>query len=124
MTNLLLKALLPLNDQIDPKVTPNGNAPWMPALRDVAGMILVTCIVLLVIVLIVGVALAVSGKLTQMHQAQSAGWMIILWSLIGAAAMGSASGLVFWGTSITLANNPRPAAAGQILVAAGTLLIG
>lgn len=97
--------------KIDPSVEPVAGAPWMSALRDIAGMLLLTMIVILVIILIVGVALAVGGKLSSMSQAQSAGFMVIVWGLAGAAVLGSLSGLVYWATSIQLAPAATPAAA-------------
>ncbi|MHA7170040.1 hypothetical protein ACX801_17995 [Arthrobacter bambusae] len=103
-------------EQIDPGVKPNSTAPWMPALRDVAGMVMVTAIVIAVIIIIIGVVLAIAGKLGAMQTAQSAGWMILVWGLIGAAVIGGVSGLVLWATTIQLA----PAkAVGVFLGAAG-----
>lgn len=110
-------------EQIDPGVTANSNAPWLPALRDVAGMVMVTGLVIAVIILIIGVVLAIGGKLGGMQSAQSTGWMILVWGLIGAAAIGSISGLVFWATSIQLAPGAAKAAAGAFLGPAG-LLVG
>ena len=110
-------AVVPV-ERIDPGVKANANAPWLPAVRDIAGMLLMTMIVVLVIVLIVGVVLAIGGKLASMSAAQSTGFMILVWGLIGAAALGSLSGIVFWATSIQLAPEPvapDPAAIGVIL---------
>jgi hypothetical protein len=112
-TILARLSTIPL-EQIDPRVTANGDAPWMPAMRDIAGMVLTTCIILVVVILVIGIALAAAGKLGSMQAAQSTGWMIIVWSLVAAAGMGSASGLVFWATSIKLA--PTAAAALQTLI--------
>ncbi|AOT06061.1 hypothetical protein ASPU41_21715 (plasmid) [Arthrobacter sp. U41] len=100
---------------IDPKVTANNTAPWLPVLRDIAGGVMVTCIVLLVIVLIIGVVLLVAGKLGSMSGAQSTGFMILVWGLLGAAVIGSVSGLVFWATTNSLAPAPVAAAAGALL---------
>lgn len=96
-------------EAIDPKVTANQNAPWLPLVRDIAGMILVTCVILLVIVLIIGIVLWVGGKLASMSTAQSTGFMILVWGLLGSALIGSISGLVYWATSQSLA----PAAPAQ-----------
>jgi hypothetical protein len=100
---------------IDPKVTANNTAPWLPVLRDIAGGVMVTCIVLLVIVLIIGVVLLVAGKLGSMSGAQSTGFMILVWGLLGAAVIGSVSGLVFWATTNSLAPKPVAAAMGALL---------
>ncbi|WP_460462396.1 hypothetical protein [Arthrobacter pigmenti] len=97
--------------KIDPSVEPVGGAPWMGALRDIAGMLMFTMIVILVIILLVGVALAVGGKLGHMSQSQSAGFMVIVWGLAGAAVIGSLSGLVYWATGLQLAPATKPAAA-------------
>lgn len=104
-------------EQIDPGVKANNNAPWMTALRDIAGMVMVTAIVLAVIIVIIGIVLAIAGKLGAMQSAQSAGWMILVWGLLGAAVIGGVSGLVMWATTINLA--PATAAAG-----AAVLLVG
>ena len=97
--------------QIDPQVVANSNAPWLPAVRNIAGMLLMTMIVVVVIVLIIGLILAVGGKLASMSSAQSTGFMILVWGLIVAAALGSISGLVYWATSISLAPAASAAAA-------------
>ncbi|HCB60007.1 MAG TPA: hypothetical protein DIT15_02035 [Arthrobacter bacterium] len=100
---------------IDPKVTANNTAPWLPVLRDIAGQIMMTCIILLAIVLIIGVVLLVAGKLGSMSSAQSTGFMILVWGLLGAAVIGSVSGLVFWATTNSLAPKPVAAAVGSLL---------
>ena len=100
---------------IDPKVTANNTAPWLPVLRDIAGQIMMTCIILLAIVLIMGVVLLVAGKLGSMSSAQSTGFMILVWGLLGAAVIGSVSGLVFWATTNSLAPKPVAAAMGALL---------
>lgn len=104
-------------EKIDPGVKPNNNAPWMTALRDIAGMVMVTAIVIAVIIVIIGVVLAVAGKLGAMQSAQSAGWMILVWGLLSAAVIGGVSGLIMWATTLNLA--PATAAAG-----AAALLVG
>lgn len=114
-------------ETIDPGVKANNTAPWMTALRDVAGMVMVSAIVIAVIIVIIGIVLAIAGKLGQMQSAQSAGWMILVWGLVGAAVIGSVSGFIMWGTTISIAPAAppaaAPAAAGSFLSAAG-LLVG
>lgn len=109
-------------DKIDPQVTANNNAPWMSALRDIAGMVMVSAIVLAVIIIIIGVVLAIAGKLGSMQSAQSAGWMILVWGLVGAAVIGGVSGLVMWATTINLA--PAATAAAVSFQGAAGLLVG
>jgi hypothetical protein len=87
----------------------------LPVLRDIAGQIMMTCIILLAIVLIMGVVLLVAGKLGSMSSAQSTGFMILVWGLLGAAVIGSVSGLVFWATTNSLAPKPVAAAVGSLL---------
>jgi hypothetical protein len=99
------------SEAIDPGVKANANAPWLPLLRNIAGMLLVTCVIILVAVLVVGVVLWVGGKLASMSSAQSTGFMIMVWGLLGAAVIGSVSGLVYWATSQSLAPAPAAAAA-------------
>lgn len=91
-------------ESYDPAVTANGNAPWMGTLRDIAGFVMATCIVILVMLLIVGAVLLVMGKLSHHGGAQGVGVTVLIWALVGAAIIGSASGLVFWFTSLSLAN--------------------
>lgn len=98
-------------EAIDPNVKANNNAPWLTVVRDIAGGILMTCIVVIVIILAVGLVMAIAGKLAGMASAQSAGFMILVWGLVGAAGLGSISGLVFWATG----NNLAPAAPAKAL---------
>lgn len=98
-------------EAIDPNVKPNDKAPWMAVLRDIAGGVMTTCIVLIVIILVIGAAMAVGGKLAGMASAQSTGFMILVWGLVGAAVIGSISGLVFWATG----NNLAPAVPAKAL---------
>jgi predicted secreted protein len=88
---------------IDPGVTPNDSAPWMPALRQIAGMVLTTTIVIAVILLVIAAVTWAVGKATHNSQAQSVGvgGMIIIG--IAAAVIASASGLIMWFTSVNLA---------------------
>lgn len=109
-------------EKIDPGVKANGSAPWMGALRDVAGMIMVSAIVIAVIIVIIGVVLAVAGKLGAMQTAQSAGWMILVWGLVGAAVIGGVSGLIMWATTINIAPTASEAAVG--LLPGVALLVG
>ena len=86
----------------DPGVDPNGGAPWMETLRNITGMIMATCIVLLVLLLVVAVILLVTGKLSHHGGAQGVGITALIWGLVGAAVIGSLSGLVFWFSNMGL----------------------
>ena len=86
----------------DPGVKPNGSAPWMETLRNIAGMIAATCLVALVILLVVGVILIVTGKMSHHGGAQGAGVGLFIWGLAGAAVIGSISGLVFWFSNMSI----------------------
>lgn len=88
---------------IDPGVTPNDSAPWMPALRQIAGMVLTTTIVIAVILLVIAAIIWAIGKATHNSQAQSVGvgGMIIVG--LAAAIIASASGLIMWFTGLNLA---------------------
>lgn len=87
---------------IDPGVTANSNAPFLAQLRSIAGIILVASIILVVIALIVGTVLLVFSKITHNSRGQEVGLPIVGWCLLGAAIIGSASGLVMWGSGFTL----------------------
>ncbi|SEB30139.1 hypothetical protein [Arthrobacter woluwensis] len=100
LTSALAK--LPI-EKIDPGVTANDKAPWMPTLRDVIGMGLVTGIVIVVGCVIVGAVLALTGKLGQMQQASSVGYKVLIIALFTGAVLGSASALIAWSTGLKLA---------------------
>jgi hypothetical protein len=106
-------------EAIDPKVTANDKAPWMGVLRDIAGGVLTTCIVLIVIILVIGVSMAVGGKLAGMASAQSTGFMILVWGFVGAAVIGSIGGLVLWATTNSLAPAPAAVALGVLVGVSG-----
>lgn len=88
--------------EIDPKVRPNSDAPFIATLQNLAGSIVTACIVIAVIALVVGAILFVVGKIGGAGRAQEVGFMVIIWVIVGAAIIGSASGLVKWGSGISL----------------------
>lgn len=86
----------------DPGIIPNFDAPWMPSLQNVGGMIMATAIVVLGIVLILGAVLWAAGKLGAGSKAQDAGLNVLLYGTLGAVVIGSAGGIVAWATGVPL----------------------
>lgn len=100
--NLVFAAMLNPRFDINPDVRPNSNAPFIATLRDIAGSIMLAAIIIAVIAMIVGAILFVFGKIGGNGRAQDVGFMVIIWVLVGAAVIGSASGLVAWGSGLSL----------------------
>lgn len=92
------------SQSFDPGVTPQSDAPFLPALRTVAGWGMVLGLVFLVIVVIVGGVLIGTGKIANTPGNQSKGFLVVLFGLIGSAVVASASAIVFFGTTIMLMN--------------------
>lgn len=88
----------------DPGVSVQSDAPFLPALRTAAGWAMALGLVFTVIIVIIGGVLISMGKVTNTPGNQSKGFMVLLFSLIGAAVIASASAIVFFGTTITLNN--------------------
>lgn len=100
--NLVNTALARIPADINPGVTPNSDAPFIPTLQNLAGSIMMACIVIAVIALIIGAVLFIMGKIGGNGRAQDVGFMVMVWVLVGAAVIGSASGLVAWGSGLQL----------------------
>lgn len=88
---------------IDPGVVANDTAPWLPLLRTIAGWVLVTVIIALVIVIIIGALMFGVGKMTSTQGAQQTGAGILIWGFGIAAIVGSVSGLVYFFSGLSLA---------------------
>lgn len=86
----------------DPGVTVQSDAPFLPALRTAAGWAMALGIVFTVIIVIIGGVLISLGKVSNTPGNQSRGFMVLLFSLIGAAVIAGASAIVFFGTTIAL----------------------
>lgn len=86
----------------DPGVTVQSDAPFIEPLRTAAGWGIALGIVFMVIIVIIGAILLGLGKISNTPGNQSKGAMVILWSLISAAIIAGASGLVFFFTTISL----------------------
>ena len=84
----------------DPDISPSGttseNAPWLDYLQTLGGHIVATILVCLVIVMVVAALLWVAGKLGAGGAAQQGGLSALLWALVAAAVIGSASGAILW----------------------------
>lgn len=88
---------------IDPNVKPNaGFFPFMGALRDAAGGILMVVIILSVILLIAAAITLAWAKGAGAGRMSDKSASILLWVLVGAAIAGSASGIIKWVTNIPL----------------------
>lgn len=87
----------------DPNVTPNNNAPFLATLRDLAGSIVMACLILAVIAMVCGAAAFAIGKIGGNGRATEVGFTVCVWVLVAAAVIGSASGLIFWGSGLKVA---------------------
>lgn len=92
--NSLLQGYAPEN------VEPSFDAPWMPLLSDGANWAVGTVLVVIVILLVVGVAIWVAGKLGGSGRAQEVGVTFLLWTVIGAIFVGAAGGIVAWASNL------------------------
>jgi small multidrug resistance pump len=86
----------------NPGITPNFNAPWLPSVQSVGGMIVATAIVLLGVLIVIGAVTWVVGKLGSFGNAQSAGLTIILVGVVAAVIIGSVGGIIAWASGIPL----------------------
>ncbi|MFC0248438.1 hypothetical protein ACFFIO_07980 [Citricoccus parietis] len=85
----------------DPGVKPNLDAPWMPELQNIGGMVLGTALVLFVIAIGVGLAVWLFGKIGPGGgRAQEGGLSILLWGVVASIIIGSLGGLIAWATGI------------------------
>ncbi|QCU77993.1 hypothetical protein E7744_07205 [Citricoccus sp. SGAir0253] len=86
----------------NPGISPNFNAPWLPTVQSVGGMVVATAIVVLGIVVVAGLLMWVAGKLGAGGRAQETGLSILLWGVVAAAVIGSIGGIIAWATGIPL----------------------
>ena len=100
--NLVNTALARIRADINPGVTPNSDAPFIATLQNLAGSIMMACIVIAVIALVVATVFFIMGKIGGNSRAQEVGFMAMVWVIAGAAIIGSASGLVAWGSGLQL----------------------
>ena len=87
---------------IDPKVTPNDNLPFISTVRDIVGGVLTLGVVVSVAALVVAAIILVWGKVSKSSMAAQVGTSVLLWVLVGASIIGSASGLIAWAADIKL----------------------
>ena len=85
-----------------PDITPKFDGPWMPTLNNIASIMLGTFLVVLVIGLGVGLLVWVLGKLSSSGRAQDVGITFIVWTVVAAAGLASASGLIGWAMGLPL----------------------
>lgn len=109
--NLQSGAMNIMTQEFDPGVTVQSDAPFLPALRTAAGWAMALGLVFTVIIVIIGGVLISLGKVSNTPNNQSKGFMVLLFSLIGAAVIAGASALVYFGTSIALSNGTTAAMA-------------
>lgn len=105
----------------DPGVTVQSDAPFLPALRDVAGWGMALGLVFIVLIIVVGGVLISTGKITNTPGNQSKGFMVLLFGLVGAAVVASASGLVLFGTGIGLTGDGAGTIPGAASIGPGAL---
>lgn len=110
ITALGTKALIAQNqlgtvlaaDNVDPGVRLDYSAPWLGSLRSVVGMVGASVVVILVLGGFFSVACLVFGKFGQSGRAMSMGLWGLLFTLIGAALIGSLAGLIAWAAGLPL----------------------
>lgn len=107
--NLQSAAMNIMTQEFDPGVTVQSDAPFLPALRTAAGWAM--ALVFTVIIVIIGGVLISLGKVSNTPGNQSRGFMVLLFSLIGAAVIAGASAIVYFGTSIALSSGTAAAMA-------------
>lgn len=102
-TMTVLTSLSVVAGGYDPGVTPNFDAPWMPQLQSIGGMVLATALVLFVIAIVAGLAVWLFGKIGPGGgRAQEGGLSILLWGVLAAVAVGSIGGIIGWSTGVPL----------------------
>ncbi|ROZ61628.1 hypothetical protein EDL96_12795 [Kocuria soli] len=99
-TNVQTAAVNISAQSFDPGVTVQSDAPFLEPLRTAAGWGMALGLVFVVIIVVVGGVLIATGKVTNTPGNQSKGFMVVLFSLIGAAVIAGASAVVFFGTTI------------------------
>lgn len=109
--NLQSAAMNIMTQEFDPGVTVQSDAPFLPALRTAAGWAMALGLVFTVIIVIIGGVLISLGKVSNTPGNQSRGFMVLLFSLIGAAVIAGASAIVYFGTSIALSSGTAAAMA-------------
>lgn len=110
ITALGTKALIAQNqlgtvlaaDNVDPGVELDYSAPWLATLRSVVGMIGASIVVIMFLGGLFSVICLVYGKFGKSGQAMSMGLWGLLFTLIGAALIGSLAGLIAWAAGLPL----------------------
>lgn len=101
LSTLALRAGVVLAE--DPKVTSNDDFfPWMQTLRDMAGGIMSTVIVISVIAFIVAALILMVGKLSSSSDLSRKSTTILITVVMLAALVGGASGVIAWATGLQL----------------------
>lgn len=96
-----VSAQLPLQ-KINPNVKPNSNAPMVKTLQELAGIVVFIAVIALVVALVIGAVMWAFGKIQGNGRAQDVGVTVLMWTLIAAAVVGSATGLITWSTGLNL----------------------
>lgn len=91
-------AIVGLSDDAVPR--PRFDAPWQMWLTGMSGFVIATFLVILVVLMALGVAVWVSGKVTAGGRAQSVGIGGFFWGAFGAVLVGVFAAAVAWSTDI------------------------
>jgi hypothetical protein len=87
----------------DMGVKPRFDAfPWMAQLQEWAGGIQATCLILVGILAVVGVAVWIAGRLSSSQQMQKVSGLIVLWALVGAICIAVIFAAMVWATGFRL----------------------
>lgn len=97
-----MRALSLLLPAVDPGVTPNENFPIIRVLRDLAGSFVTIMIVICVVALVAGTGLLIFAKATGSSRVSDRTSGAVVWVLVGAMVIGSASGLIAWFSALPI----------------------
>lgn len=105
LTNVKAAAVNLSAESFDPGVSINSDAPFLPALRDVAGWAMAIGLVLIVMIVVAGGVLIATGYLSTAPGQKTKGFWVLLFSLIGAAVIAGAGAWVRFGSGIDVSGS-------------------
>lgn len=99
INSLVERGVVALVPRIDPGVTPQNNLPFVAFLVKVAGNIQYVGIVVVVVMLVISVVAWAVGQSQGNPNMSSTGKIGVIVSIVAAVIVGSANGLVAWGST-------------------------
>ncbi|RMI03727.1 hypothetical protein EBM89_18585 [Cellulomonas triticagri] len=76
--------------------------PWMSQLQEWAGGLQATCLIIIGILTVVGIAMFIAGRLSSSQQVQKVSATIILWAFIAGVAIAVIFAFLVWATGFDL----------------------